>query len=172
MTQRAEVGFCPCCARPTHVAAPSRYMVGEFSSYSAPGIQLRWERCPWAVRYFANGFFARNSGYLPSAWDWAASKWDWVTLPGRERPDVIWWIFRRSARRYLRSFASAFTRRNGAESQTYSYLTQSCSPFSGRNSEPSLPPANSTQLLGGLVQAGPSSASTRRFPTPRRIQGC
>ena len=28
MTQRAKVGYFPCCTRPTHVAAPSYYVVG------------------------------------------------------------------------------------------------------------------------------------------------
>ena len=29
MTQRAEVGYGPCCARRIHVAVPSRYEAGE-----------------------------------------------------------------------------------------------------------------------------------------------
>ena len=71
MTQRAKVGFCPCCASPTHFAAPSRYWVGEYSPRKAHGIQSRRERGPWAVRYFAGALYVRDSGYLPSAWDWA-----------------------------------------------------------------------------------------------------
>ena len=40
MTQRAKVGYCPCCTGPSHVALPSRYRVGKYSSRDARGIQL------------------------------------------------------------------------------------------------------------------------------------
>ena len=72
MTQRAKVGYCPCCTRPTHVAARSRYMAGEYSGHKAHGIQLWKEHGPWAVRYFAATVYTRGTGCLPSDWDWAA----------------------------------------------------------------------------------------------------
>ena len=72
MTQRAKAGYRPCCTRPTHVAAPSRYMAGEYSGRKAHGIQLRKEHGPWAVCYFAATVYVRGNGCLPSDWDWAA----------------------------------------------------------------------------------------------------
>ena len=45
-TQRAKVGFCACCARPTHIAVPARYVVGEFPSQRALGISLWMEHGP------------------------------------------------------------------------------------------------------------------------------
>ena len=41
MTQRAKVGCSPCCARPTNVAAPPLYLVGEYLSRKAHGVELR-----------------------------------------------------------------------------------------------------------------------------------
>ena len=72
MTQRAKAGYCPCCARPTHVAAPSRFQAGEHPGHKAHGIQLRREFGHWAVRYFAGAVYAHDSGCLSSTWDWAA----------------------------------------------------------------------------------------------------
>ena len=72
ITHRAKVGLRPCCTRPTHVAAPSRYLVGGRPSSRAEGISLLKEHGPWAVRRFAAFLYAYDSGYLPSAWDWAA----------------------------------------------------------------------------------------------------
>ena len=40
VAQHAEVGFRPRCAKRTHVAAPSSYSVGEFSSSKEQGISL------------------------------------------------------------------------------------------------------------------------------------
>ena len=37
VTQRAKAGYCPFCARPTHVAVPSRFVVGEFPPCRGPG---------------------------------------------------------------------------------------------------------------------------------------
>ena len=38
ITQRAKVGRCPCCTRPTHIAVPLRYVVGESREISLWGI--------------------------------------------------------------------------------------------------------------------------------------
>ena len=72
IAQLAKVGFCPCCAGPTHIAAPSRYSVGEYPPNKARVVHLWKEHGPWAVRYFAGDLYAHDSGYLPPAWDWAA----------------------------------------------------------------------------------------------------
>ena len=66
------MGSRPCCAKPTHIAAPSRYPVGEFFAFIARWISLWNEHGPWAVCYYAASLYAYGSGYLPSAWDWAA----------------------------------------------------------------------------------------------------
>ena len=72
ITQRARASFCPCCAKPTHIAVPSRYAAGEFSLSKAWGNSSTKERGPWAVRFYAASLFAQGSGYLPAAWRWAA----------------------------------------------------------------------------------------------------
>ena len=53
VAQRAKVGYCPSGARPTYVAAPSRYVVGEFFANKAQRIQLRKGHGPWAARFLA-----------------------------------------------------------------------------------------------------------------------
>ena len=70
--QRAKVGYCPCCTRPTHIAAPSRYVVGEFAPSNHRGNSLWMEHGPRAVRYFAAPLYAQDCGYFPPASDWAA----------------------------------------------------------------------------------------------------
>ena len=71
MTQRAKVGYRPCCPRPNRVAVPPRYVAGKYSGHEAHGIRLRKEHGPWAVRYFAAAVYARDTGCVPFAWDWA-----------------------------------------------------------------------------------------------------
>ena len=56
--QRAKVRYCPCCTRPTHIAAPSRYVVGEFPPPKDGGISLRTEHRPWAARCYAAPLYA------------------------------------------------------------------------------------------------------------------
>ena len=46
IAQRAKVGYCPWCARPTHGAAPARYVVGELFRHKAHGAQLRKDHGP------------------------------------------------------------------------------------------------------------------------------
>ena len=62
VAQRAEVGYRPCCARPTHIAVPSRYVGGEFSPQKAREISLRTERGTWPGRCFAACLFAQQWG--------------------------------------------------------------------------------------------------------------
>ena len=71
-TQRAKVGFCPFCAKPTHIANPSRYVVGEVPPGRARGVSLRTGHGPWAARFFAASLCAQEWTCLPSDWDWAA----------------------------------------------------------------------------------------------------
>ena len=72
VAQRAKVGFCLCCSKPTHVAAPVRRSVGEYSFYKARCMFLWKEDGSWAARCLAGALYARDSGYLPSTWYWAA----------------------------------------------------------------------------------------------------
>ena len=72
IAQRAKVGYCPWCARPTHGAAPPRYVVGELFRHKAHGAQLWEDHGPRAARYFAATLNARGNGSISSAWDWAA----------------------------------------------------------------------------------------------------
>ena len=75
IARRAKAGYCPCCARPTHVALPSRYAAGEHSGHKARGVQLRRDRGSWAARFFAAVFFARDNGSPSAVWDWADQSW-------------------------------------------------------------------------------------------------
>ena len=72
MTQRAKVGYFPCCARPAHVAAPSSYRARKYSGRKAHGVQLWEEHGRRAARFFAGAVYAHDSGYLSPEWDWAA----------------------------------------------------------------------------------------------------
>ena len=72
MTQRAKVGYFPRCSRPTHIAAPSRYVVGEFSPRKARGVSLSMEHGPWAARFFTAPLYAQEWGCFPPTWDSAA----------------------------------------------------------------------------------------------------
>ena len=65
LAQRARVGNCPCCTRPTHVAVPTRYAVGEFSKERARGLALRTEHGPWAAQRCSASIYAQHWGYLP-----------------------------------------------------------------------------------------------------------
>ena len=46
IAQPAKVEYCPCCARPAHVALPSCYAAGEYSGHKARGVQLRKDHSP------------------------------------------------------------------------------------------------------------------------------
>ena len=83
MTQRATVGYLPFRARPTHVAAPPRYIAGEFSGHKARGIQTRRDHGSWAGRLSAAAVYARDNGCLPPAWDRAAQS------PALESPALL-----------------------------------------------------------------------------------
>ena len=72
LARRAKVGYCPCCARAAHVAAPTRYTVREFSDEKARGLELWRKHGPWAARRSAAYIFSRSVGYLPCHWDGAA----------------------------------------------------------------------------------------------------
>ena len=66
IAQRAKAGYCLYCTRPTHVALPSRYTVGEYSCHKAHGVQLWKDHGPWAARSFAATLYARDNGSVSS----------------------------------------------------------------------------------------------------------
>ena len=62
---KADVGYCSCFTKSTHIAAPSRYAVGEFSPRKARGVSLWKEHGPWPARSPAAALFARDGAYPP-----------------------------------------------------------------------------------------------------------
>ena len=81
ITQRAKVGCFPRCTRPTHIAVPARYEVGEFPPQKGREISLRMEHGPLAARYYAARLYARHWGYRQTNWDWAAQSFNIRALP-------------------------------------------------------------------------------------------
>ena len=81
VTQRAKVGYCPCCAMATHVAIPRVYSLGEFNLLKHRGLSLWMKHGPWAGRKLAAlTYLADNKiAELPLAWDWAAKALEFVT---------------------------------------------------------------------------------------------
>ena len=53
------------CARPSHVAAPCRYVVGDFYGHKAHGIQSWQDHGPWAARCLAATLWAGQRGHFP-----------------------------------------------------------------------------------------------------------
>ena len=72
ITQRADVGYCPCCTRPAHVAAPSRYVTGGFFAGETHGDRVWGDHRPSAPRYLAATLYARVNGRFSTVWDWTA----------------------------------------------------------------------------------------------------
>ena len=70
--RRAEVGYCPCSTRASHVAAPLRCEVGKFPNEKARGLNLARDYGPWAARRYAAYIYSRAAGSLPRYLDWAA----------------------------------------------------------------------------------------------------
>ena len=65
-TQRAKVGYCPCCTLPTHVAIPLSYVLGEDDRHKRIAMDIWAERGPLGQRRYAALFFALiNNGRQP-----------------------------------------------------------------------------------------------------------
>ena len=75
LAQRAKVGYRPCFTRPTHIAAPARYLSVEFSPERARGLFLRMEHGHWRalMRSIAVIFRKIGTGRL--------NRWKSVILP-------------------------------------------------------------------------------------------
>ena len=74
--QKAKVGFCPCCAEATHIAAPPTYMRGEYVDGKYQGMLLLQNFGPWAGRNLAARNYYDWFGRIQDGWDWAACAWD------------------------------------------------------------------------------------------------
>ena len=79
LCQKARVGFCPCCARATHVAIPQTYAIGAMGPLKQMGARLWAASGPWAPRRLAAIDYSMryiNNYPLPTGWDWAAKSLD------------------------------------------------------------------------------------------------
>ena len=74
--QKAKVGFCPCCAIPTHVAIPNSYALGENDFRNQQAIDPWAAFGPWGPRRSAATKYvyeSNNREPLPTVWGWAAN---------------------------------------------------------------------------------------------------
>ena len=74
--QKAKVGFCPCCAIPTHVAIPNSFALGGNGIRKQQTIDLWAAFGPWGPRRFVAMKYvyeSNNREPLPTGWDWAAN---------------------------------------------------------------------------------------------------
>ena len=73
LTQKAKVGFCPCCSWVSHVAIPGAYDIGEYYQNKATTMRLWQSYGPWGPRRHSAYAYVAENKYLPRDWDWAAS---------------------------------------------------------------------------------------------------
>ena len=73
ISQRAKVGFCPCCRSVSHIAIPGSYSLGAFYAPKDVAMQLWRAFGPWGPRRYSAFAYVAENGYLPKDWDWAAS---------------------------------------------------------------------------------------------------
>jgi len=85
VTQRAKVGYCPCCTVATHILIPPSYAVGRFDQNKYRGLRLWQSKGPWASRSLAAALYANNYGGLSPTWDWVAESFKW-NLPSALLP--------------------------------------------------------------------------------------
>ena len=74
LPRRANCGVCPCCVRATHVPVPATYEVGTFDRRKANAVRLWQLYGPTASRANAAAVYFNQFGYLPSGWNWLATK--------------------------------------------------------------------------------------------------
>ena len=162
MTQRAKAGYCPCCARPFHVAAPPRYEAGEISGHKAHGIQEREEHGSWAARFFTRAVYAHDFGHLPSTWRWAAQS---LAL----KPAMLFGGCFGAVRKEHAAVSPLELRgRSGRKPQNHGPPVQSCSAPTGRDFAPSPPRSCPKQPPGNCAQSVPSARPSRRLRTSGR----
>ena len=73
ITQKAKVGFCPCCSWVSHVAIPGAYDIGDFYPNKEVTMRLWQSYGPWGPRRHSAYAYVAENKYLPRDWDWAAS---------------------------------------------------------------------------------------------------
>ena len=64
ISQRAKVGFCPCCSSVSHIAIPGSYKLGAFFAPKDVVTQLWQAFGPWGPRRYSNFMYAAENGYL------------------------------------------------------------------------------------------------------------
>ena len=72
LTQRPQVAFCLRCVMPTHVAAPSNYIVGEVGTLKAQRTSPWTRRGPLAGRRLATAHYDDTVGALGTGCDLSA----------------------------------------------------------------------------------------------------
>ena len=72
ITQKAKVGFCPCCSWVSHVAIPGAYATGEFHQHKDTVMRLWQAYGPWGPRRYSAYSYVAENKYLPKDWDWSA----------------------------------------------------------------------------------------------------
>ena len=72
LAQKAKCGYCPCCAKVTHVLIPPTYPLGVDCPKKARAVRLWQQSGPMATRNYAAAAYQNNYGTVSSNWDWAA----------------------------------------------------------------------------------------------------
>ena len=90
LPQRAKCGFCPCCTRATHALQPATYEAGSFDRREANAGRLWRLHGPMAPRTYAAAVYFNQFKYLPSSWNWIATKHE--AMP----PPALDWAARRN----------------------------------------------------------------------------
>ena len=74
LPRRAKSGLRPCCSRATHVLIPATYEAGNFDRRKANAVRLWQLHGPMASRTYAAALYFNQFGYIPSGWNWIATK--------------------------------------------------------------------------------------------------
>ena len=83
LARRAKVGYCPCCAALTRVAAPLAAVFGSLDVLLAQGMQLCEKFRSRGRRNLAARSYNMMKRYLPVSWRWAAAPL------GMDVPDLL-----------------------------------------------------------------------------------
>ena len=81
LPKRAKCRLCPCCTRATHALIPATYEAGRFDRRKANADRLWQLRGPMASRTYAAAAYFYQFKYLPSGWNWIATKHEAMLPP-------------------------------------------------------------------------------------------
>ena len=82
--QRAKCGFRLSCTRFTHALIPATYDAGSFDRRKANAVRFWQMRGPMASRTHAAAVYLNQFKYLPSGWDWIATKHEAMLPPASD----------------------------------------------------------------------------------------